>query len=361
MALGTDGIILTGAAGGAVAATDKGFIPEVWEDDVIAQYKANLVTSNLVSKLNHNGRKGDTIYLPTITDRKTAVPTEKSADSQVTLNAANAAEITVNINKHYEYSFLYEDIVSLQGLDSLRRHYTDHAGFALARQVDRDIAEAFEDTNGGTNYIGTAGDGMVTGSDGATSFLGTAGANLGNAAALTDAGIRNIIQKLDDEDNPMSDRNLVIPPVERNNIMGLARFTEQAFVGEAAGSNTIRNGMIGQLYGVGVSISTNLLYIHQDSSDGNTAFLWTSTAMGTGNVTSRVGGGTTVAVATDGGVQGRVALMFHRGAVVHAEQQGIRTQTQYKQEYLGDLFTADCVYGVAEQRDYAAVPIAVAA
>jgi len=25
---------------------------------------------------------------------------------------------------------------------------------------------------------------------------------------------------------------------------------------------------------------------------------------------------------------------------------GVRTQTQYKQEYLGDLMTADCLYGV---------------
>jgi len=58
--------------------------------------------------------------------------------------------------------------------------------------------------------------------------------------------------------------------------------------------------------------------------------------------------------------RGRMALMFHRDAVAYAEQQSIRTQTQYKQEYLGDLFTADCVYGVVEKRDYAAVPIAVA-
>lgn len=348
-----DHIDVTGAANGGA-----GFVPEIWEDDVIAQYKANLVMSPLVSKINHQGRKGDTIYLPSITDRKTAVPSAKAEDTAVTLVPAAASQVTVSLNKHYEYSFLYEDIASLQALDSLRRHYTDHAGYALARQVDRDIVVAFGTTNGGTDGIGTSGNGAVIGSDGSTSFVGTANSNTGNQAALTDAGIRKILQTLDDEDNPMSDRFLVIPPVERNNLMGLARFTEQAFVGEAASNNTIRNGMLGQIYGVGVYITTNLPYIHVDSSDGEVVHLWTSTAMGTGSVTDIYGTANTVT--TDGGVIARQALMFHRGAVVHAEQQSVRTQMQYKQEYLADLFTADCVYGVAEQRDYAAVPIAVA-
>ena len=39
---------------------------------------------------------------------------------------------------------------------------------------------------------------------------------------------------------------------------------------------------------------------------------------------------------------------------------GIRTQTQYKQEYLGDLMTADTLYGVAELRDGAAVQLVFA-
>ena len=347
MALGTNHIDNTGAIGGS-----EGFIPEIWEDEVVAQYKANLVVGNLVSKIMHTGKKGDTIWLPSITDRKTAVPSAKAEDTQVTLVPAAAGEVQVSINKHYEFSFLYEDLTALQALDSLRRHYTDHAGYALARQVDRDVIAAFQDMQGGANF-----DAAVIGSDGSTAWDGTANSNTGNAAALTDAGIRKIIQTLDDEDNPMSDRHLVIPPVERNNIMGLARFTEQAFVGETSGSNTIRNGIIGQLYGVDVGISTNALYIHTDDNDGSTAHMWTSTAL-TSTGTDDIG--TAYNIAGTDAARGRIALLFHRDAVVHAEQQTIRTQTQYKQEYLGDLFTADCVYGVAEKRDYAAVPIAVA-
>lgn len=349
MALGTNHIDVTGAAGGGAA----GFVPEIWEDDVIAQYKSNLVLANLVSKINHNGRKGDTIYLPSITDRKTAGPSAKAEDTVVTLVPAATSEVTVSIDKHWEFSFLYEDIASLQALDSLRRHYTDHAGYSLARKLDQDLFAALENMQGGTNFSG-----LVIGSDGATAWDGTANTNTGNAAALTDAGIRRMLQTLDDEDVPMSDRSIVIPPVERNNLMGLARFTEQAFVGEGGSSNTIRNGNIGQIYGVGVYISTNCPYAHLDSGDGDDVFNFSSAAIGTGSVSSITG--ETVTVGADGGVAGRVGVLLHRSALVHAEQQGIRTQTQYKQEYLGDLFTADTVYGVAEQRDYAAVPFIVA-
>lgn len=343
-------IDVTGAAGGGA-----GFVPEIWEDDVIANYKANLVLANLVSKINHNGRKGDTIYLPSVTDRKTAVPNAKLEDTQVNLNAANTSQITVSINKHYEYSFLYEDITSLQALDSLRRHYTDHAGYALSRQVDRDLFVASHTMQGGAQWSGA-----VTGTDGSTAWDGTAthstlGANKGNAGPLSDAAIRKMLQTLDDEDVPMADRFLVIPPVERNNLMGLARFTEQAFVGEGGSSNTIRNGNMGQIYGVGVYISTNCPYAQTDSADGDDYFSWSSTAATTGTDIT----GTAVTIGGTGAAVGRVGLMLHRQAIVHAEQQGIRTQTQYKQEYLGDLFTADCVYGVAEQRDYACVPFIV--
>jgi len=53
--------------------------------------------------------------------------------------------------------------------------------------------------------------------------------------------------------------------------------------------------------------------------------------------------------------------MMHRDALALVEQMGVRSQTQYKQEYLGDLFTADTLYGVGELRDNAGVAIAVPA
>ena len=50
-------------------------------------------------------------------------------------------------------------------------------------------------------------------------------------------------------------------------------------------------------------------------------------------------------------------ILGHRDAMVFAEQMGVRTQTQYKQEYLGDLFTADTLYGVKVLREESALTL----
>lgn len=289
------------------------FIPEIWSDEVIAAYKQNLVMAPLVNKMSFKGKKGDTLHIPKPTRGEAKA---KVTEVAVTLQAATETEVQVLINKHFEYSRLIEDITEVQALASLRKFYTGDAGYALARQVDTDLIRLGRGVQGGN---GTAAyNEAVIGSNGTTKY--TSGTP--NAAALTDAAIRAVIQRLDDADVPMDGRVLVIPPVARNTLMGLARFTEQAFTGETGGGNTIRNGQIGDIYGVKVFVSTNC-----DTATGDA----------------------------------RVALMFHKDAFVLAEQMGVRSQTQYKQEYLANLYTADILYGVQELRDEAAVAIAIPA
>tara|TARA_B110000259_G_scaffold173911_1_gene207683 strand:+ start:832 stop:1740 length:909 start_codon:yes stop_codon:yes gene_type:complete len=302
MALGTNHVTNT---------TGATFIPELWSDEIIAAYKQNLVMANLVSKMSFKGKKGDTLHIPKPTRGAAAL---KAASTQVTLQAATETEIQVLVNKHYEYSRLIEDITETQALASLRKFYTGDAGYALAKQVDTDLIKLGRNAGGGDGTI-AYGSAVIAG-DGSTAYTGS------NESAITDAGIRKIIQTLDDADVPMDGRVLVLPPVARNVMMGLARFTEQAFTGEVGGGNTIRNGEIGNVYGVKVYVSTNC-----------------ETATG----------------------DARIGMMFHKDAFVLAEQMGVRSQTQYKQEYLGTLFTSDMLYGVAELRDEAAVAIAMTA
>jgi hypothetical protein len=57
----------------------------------------------------------------------------------------------------------------------------------------------------------------------------------------------------------------------------------------------------------------------------------------------------------------RVGTLIHKDALVLAEQVGVRSQTQYKQEYLGDLFTADTIYGVKNLRADAGINFVVPA
>jgi N4-gp56 family major capsid protein len=307
MPLGTNHVTLT---------TANTFIPEVWSDEIIASYKKSLVMANLVKKMNFKGKKGDTVHIPAPTRGSASL---KAASTQVTLQAATESEVVVTIDKHYEYSRLIEDIVSVQALSSLRGFYTEDAGYALARQVDSDIIALGRGVNGGGGT--TAYSGAFSGADGSTAYV--AGTNTG-MGALTDAAIRRSIQRLDDNDFPMDGRFLVIPPSTRNTMMGIARYTEQAFVGEQGGNNTIRNGEIGNVYGTPVFVTTNA-----DTTSGSTAT--------------------------------RIVLFGHRDFAVFVEQQGVRSQTQYKQEYLANLFTSDTIYGVKELRDNGAVALAVPA
>jgi hypothetical protein len=313
MPLGTNNVTTTTAAN---------FIPELWADEVIANYKANLVLANRVTKMDHNGRRGDVVHIPSFT-RGTA--SAKAANTQVTLIAATDTTVDIAINKWFEYSKLIEDIVALQNLPSHRAIYTDDAGYALARKVDSDLWALMEGLQGGT--VTTSGEpgytAGVIGGDGITAYLK---ASNGNGTPLTDAGIRRVIQTLDDADVPFQDRTFVIPPVEKRNLMGIARFTEQAFVGEGGSMNTIRNGLVGDVYGIPVYASSQAPTIQSNDS-----------------------------------VSYRVCAIFHRSALCHVEQLSVRVQTQYKQEYLGSLFTADTIYGVGELRNDAGVAIIVPA
>jgi len=303
-----------GTAHQTVTTADK-FIPEIWSDEVVATYKKNLVLANLIKKMSFKGKKGDSLHIPK-PGRGSA--NAKAASTQVTLNTDTATEIVVSIDQHWEYSILIEDIVEAQALASMRQFYTDDAGYALARKVDSKLIELGRGVNGGD---GTAAyTAAYLGSNGTTAYVAASN----NEAALTDAAIRRSIQRLDDSDVPMDGRFLIVPPSTRNTLMGIARFTEQAFVGEQGGNNTIRTGEIGNVYGIPVFVSTNA-----DTTSGSGA--------------------------------ARIALLGHRDFAVLAEQMAVRTQTQYKQEWLGNLFTADTIYGVKELRDGSAVALAVPA
>ena len=303
MALGTNN---------TTAAVANNFIPELWSDEVIGSYKSNLVLANLVTKMSHKGKKGDTIHIPAPSRGSASA---KAANSQVTLSAATNSVVNISINKHYEYSKLIEDIAEVQALASMRKFYTDDAGYALATQVDDDLFALFEGLQGGT--VGGTGSAAwetaVIGGDGTTLYTGASS----NASDITDAGIRKMILALDNADVPMDNRSLILPPVAANDLLAINRFTEQQFIGSG---DAIKTGKIGQIYGVDVFVSSNCPAI---------------------STTGRVGG------------------LFHRDAIVFAEQVGVRTQTQYKQEYLGDLFTADTIYGTGELRNDAGIAFVV--
>ena len=272
------------------------FIPEIWSDEIIASYEKSLVVKPLVRAMSMVGKKGDTIRIPK-PDRGSA--SAKGVETQVTLIAGTTGELVINVSEHFEYSRMIEDITDVQALNSLRSFYTTDAGYALATQVDTAlIAEANSGFTAKKSFVA----GGIADEAGATT------------TAFNDEGLRAAIQILDDNDVPGDSRVLVIPPAVKMAMLGVSNYISSDFV---AGSPVV-NGKLGSIYGVDLYVSTNL----------------------TGNSGEKN------------------CLLMHKDALVFAEQLGVRTQTQYKQEFLADLMTADTIYGLETYRPESGVTIA---
>ena len=273
------------------------FIPEIWSDEIIASYEKSLVVRPLVRAMSMVGKKGDTVHIPK-PDRGAA--NQKVAETQVTLNATTTTELVVTIDQHFEYSRFIEDITDVQALSSLRKFYTEDAGYSLALNVDSAL-------------IAEANSGLTAKHVFAADGLGAAG---GAATAFSDAGIREAIRILDDNNVPGDNRVMVISPSVKRDLLGITNYISTDFVT----GKPVETGHVGSLYGVDLYVTTNLT----------------------------------------GGEGEANCILMHKDALVIAEQQGVRTQTQYKQEWLADLLTADTLYGVETYRPENGVVIAAA-
>lgn len=314
------------ATGGFVDNTSAAtFIPEIWSDEIIAAYQKNLKMAPLVKKLPMTGKKGDVIHIP---KPIRGAASAKVADTAVNIQANVEGELQISVNRHFEYSRFIEDIVEVQALNSLRQFYTEDAGYQLALKVDTDLMNAATGFGDGTldlaaptgadweNSNSYFFDAAATGGTPLSLFDAAGGHSVAAGDVFSDAGFRQAIQLLDDADVPMDGRCIIVPPVVRNTIMGTERFSSSDFVS----GQTVNTGLIGNLYGVDVYVSSNCPTLQA-------------------NV--------------------RGCIMMQKDALVHAEQMSVRSQTQYKQEYLSTLFTSDTLYGVQVYRPEAGLVLAV--
>jgi hypothetical protein len=300
------------------------FIPEIWSDEIIAAYQKNLKMAPLVKRISMTGKKGDVIHIPKPTR---GAATAKDPADTVVLQQTSNDELQITINRHFEYSRLIEDITEVQALNSLRQFYTEDAGYALALKVDTDLMNAatgFGDDSSNTfDLAAPSGADWVNsnsyyfdGSGATTTLEPFAAATVASGDVFTDHGFREAIQKMDDADVPMDGRCIIVPPSVRNTIMGETRFSSSDFVT----GTPVNTGLIGNIYGVDVYVSSNCPTLET-------------------NV--------------------RGCIFMHKDALVMAEQMAVRSQTQYKQEYLSTLYTADTLYGVQAYRPEAGFVLAV--
>ena len=308
------------ATGGFVDNTSAAtFIPELWSDEIIAAYKSNLVLANLVHKMPMQGKKGDTVHVPKPTRGSANAKAENTA---VTVQNNTESEVQISIDKHFEVSRIIEDITDVQALDSLRRFYTEDAGYALATQVDTNLFElgkSFGDSDGADWVHSNA-----YFADASTDLTAYAVDTVAAADVVTDTVFREMVKLMDDQDVPMDGRFWVVPPSVRQTLLGIDRYVSSDFVSD----KPVNNGLIGNLYGIDIYVSTNVPVIE-------------------------------TAAANSAGGDVRGSIFAHKDTMVLAEQLGVRTQSQYKQEWLGDLMTADTIYGVQVMRPESGFVLAV--
>jgi len=301
------------------------FIPEIWSDEVIAAYQKNLKMAPLVKRIQMSGKKGDVIHIPKPTRGAASAKAESTA---VTIQANLESELTVTVDRHFEYSRLIEDIVEVQALNSLRQFYTEDAGYQLALKVDTDLINATTGFGDGTRTQAPT-DGANWENSNSYYFNAALGLaayaddTVATGDNFTDLGFREAIKLMDDADVPMENRVLVVPPAVRKSLMGIDRYVSSDFVG----GRGVESGLIGNLYGVDIYVSSNAPVLE---------------------------------TAAQNSIAVRGCLFFHQDALVMAEQMAVRSQTQYKQEYLSTLYTADTLYGVEVYRPEAGFILAVA-
>lgn len=283
---------------GITQTTQANWIPELWADEMLVTREANLVAAKLFRRLNHKGKPGDIIHVPNVSDFAAAA---KASVTGVIIQNITEGEKQIALDQHRHVAFMIEDIAALQSNYAIRRVYTEKAGYAMAKDIDTAILN---------NYSSLAAAYQVIGGDGTTQYSSV---GAGNGSALSDAGFRRMIRTLRDNDVPEKDLFMIVPPVVWETLMGIDKFVLADHVGR---TGPITQGLIGQLYGVPVYISTNCPTV--TAADATTTY--------------------------------RVCMLAHKDAIWCAMQQSVRTQVQYKLEYLSNLVVVDSVYGTKVMR-----------
>lgn len=260
------------------------FRPNVWSSEVLMFVKANLVLLPLVRHYDAEVQSyGQTVEIPNVS---TITANLKAQNTLVTLNYNTETKTTITINQHYESSFLLEDIEKIQSQYDLRTDYTQAAAYAIASKVDNIIATLM--TNSFTAY----------------GAFGT---------ALNDQVILFVNRYLDDAKAPGTNRSFVVTPQGKQEMLAIDKYIRYDAIGVGGSDNTILSGQIGEIYGVKVFMSQNLVQVTTTPNQNN-------------------------------------HLFFHTDAVAIAMQENPRSQAAYKQEYLGWLVTVDVLFGLIALR-----------
>jgi len=202
------------------------WVPDLWSAEALVAMRKNLVfAENVNRQWEKEATIGKSVYVPSVSHLDARAKVENTA---ITFQTNTETAVQILIDKWYYAAFGIEKMVRKQGKMDIVAKYQNELGYALAKQVDSDLAALVP---------------------GLSQTVGTLGTN------LSDDNLRRAKQYLDDADVPLANRVIVINPAEENNFLSFDRYTSADYVN----TNTpVLNGEIGKLYGVPVLKTTNL-------------------------------------------------------------------------------------------------------
>jgi len=282
------------------------FTPEIWGAKVNDIFKCSLNLANFFTDRSDEVRDGgDVLHTPNFSEMSANT---KTTGAFVTLNSPTETEVQLTINTHKEVSFVIEDAQRAQVARSMRvlETYATNAAYTTARVLEAAIAALF------------------------SSFTTQLGASTTNVA---DSDLRNAISALD--------TNCV--PVDMTDDLAFI-FHPNTFWKQYMSADKF-------------SLSINTADVN------NPTRMPTYRVYGIKIITSNL-------VPNVSGANGRYNVLAHKDAIHWAAAplpvrsdtgyigaSNVRLQSQYRQELLGELVTADLFFGVVKNRDNAAVEI----
>lgn len=216
------------------------FRPNIWSKEVLMFVKSNLVLLPLIKHYDADVKSsGQTVEIPNVSAITASL---KAQNTVVTLNYNTETKTTITINRHYESSFLVEDILAAQSNYSTRSDYTQAAAYAISENVDSDIAKVMVAAFTGYGAYGTA---------------------------LNDNLILTVNRYLSENKAPRTDRSIVVHPKGEAELLAIDKFVRYDALGTG---EAIKNGKLGTIYGSTVYMSQNLVYLDTATDEYSSLF-----------------------------------------------------------------------------------------
>jgi len=216
------------------------FRPNIWSKEVLMHVKSNLVLLPLIKHYDADVKSsGQTVEIPNVS---TITASLKAQNTVVTLNYNTETKTTITINRHYESSFLVEDILAAQSNYETRSDYTQAAAYAIAEKVDNDIARTMTSAFTGYGAFGTA---------------------------LNDNLILIVNRYLSENKAPRTDRSIVVHPKGEAEMLAIDKYVRYDALGTG---DAIKNGKLGTIYGSTVYMSQNLVYLDTATDEYSSLF-----------------------------------------------------------------------------------------